>query len=827
MCRNPHNLRADSPVEIAAFGGDNAPHPISLGAQDCICQIITLNQPFRALRIGLPTWSAADCALTLSLHRAEPIMEELHIGDLLFHTRITDICDCEIRTVMPDRVFEPGTYALVLTEGGNGRGGHPGVWCFDSAVSDSSLFVNGVPTEGELQVFWQFTCTPIQPFGVIDDSGVIRPTKREKQLAARRFAEYLSDLSRFPTEITVGGVKYRGLADGFTLLSTEKQEEKDKILHHLTLRHESGLLYHLHATHYPDYAAYDWTAELENPTDAPSPRISDWLIASPTYPISNPLLRGIYGDGGFHHDPYAPYSVQLNDSTLTYTSPSGRSTYNRFPYFDLSGGAGGVIFVLGWPGKWRASFLASGNLLRIEGSQQALSTPIPPHARLISPLALFLEYGGNDQSRVTNLWRHFFIDCQMKREGDSLFAPHVSGGTSWLYAEMKDATDDNQIDGIRQYVTHGVPIDYWWMDAGWYYKTEEESLDVWLPVGTWVVDRKRFPSGMRAISDFGHANGVKTLLWFEPEITRLRDDELGSTSIRKEWIVPGSRTRLVDIGNDEFRDFMLERVFTVLDEGNIDLYRQDYGIAFPTDEMHAADAPGTSGYVENRTYQGYYDYLDRIAARYPSMMLDACAAGGGRNDLTTMRRCVPLHKTDADYSDYTMKTAMHQSLFAWLPYFGTPLSGPGPSMRTPDLYTVRCNYVPFLALGADVAHPELVDWEMYRRLYAEWSAVKDDFYSDYYPLLPWSGGKDAWRGWQFIDPEKGRGFFQLFRDSESTDKSKVVRLQGLSRRARYRLIDLDGGEDSVLSGSALSLDGLRVALPPRASKIYLIRKEEE
>ena len=51
------------------------------------------------------------------------------------------------------------------------------------------------------------------------------------------------------------------------------------------------------------------------------------------------------------------------------------------------------------------------------------------------------------------------------------------------------------------------------MDAGWYPANETG----WPKTGTWEVDTKRFPGGLRAISDHAHAKGVKTIVWFEPE----------------------------------------------------------------------------------------------------------------------------------------------------------------------------------------------------------------------------------------------------------------------------------------------------------------------
>ncbi len=77
---------------------------------------------------------------------------------------------------------------------------------------------------------------------------------------------------------------------------------------------------------------------------------------------------------------------------------------------------------------------------------------------------------------------------------------------------MIGANEANQIMHIDRYLEESLKIDYWWMDAAWYIQQQG-----WPQVGTWEVDPKRLPRGLRPISDHAHANGLKTLLWFEPE----------------------------------------------------------------------------------------------------------------------------------------------------------------------------------------------------------------------------------------------------------------------------------------------------------------------
>ncbi|MFV1968759.1 MAG: alpha-galactosidase [Pirellulaceae bacterium] len=51
------------------------------------------------------------------------------------------------------------------------------------------------------------------------------------------------------------------------------------------------------------------------------------------------------------------------------------------------------------------------------------------------------------------------------------------------------------------------------MDAGWYVHDGAG----WPKVGTWEVDKKRFPGGLKAVTDHAHAKGAEVIVWFEVE----------------------------------------------------------------------------------------------------------------------------------------------------------------------------------------------------------------------------------------------------------------------------------------------------------------------
>ena len=98
-----------------------------------------------------------------------------------------------------------------------------------------------------------------------------------------------------------------------------------------------------------------------------------------------------------------------------------------------------------------------------------------------------------------------------------MLGPQMAACSSHQFGEMVNANETNQMLFVDRYLEEKLPLDYWWMDAGWYVMDSKDHPWGWPCTGTWEVDTRRFPHGLRAISDHARARGVKTIVWFEPE----------------------------------------------------------------------------------------------------------------------------------------------------------------------------------------------------------------------------------------------------------------------------------------------------------------------
>ena len=72
----------------------------------------------------------------------------------------------------------------------------------------------------------------------------------------------------------------------------------------------------------------------------------------------------------------------------------------------------------------------------------------------------------------------------------------------------------------------------------------------------------------------------------------------------------------------------------------------------------------------------------------------------------------------------------------------------------------------------------------------------------------------------------GEGLVQVFRRSESPFIEAWFRLSAIDSEGRYEVEDLDSGTTAVMTGSALSEEGLAVALPERSSAAVFIYRRK-
>jgi alpha-galactosidase len=571
---------------------------------------------------------------------------------------------------------------------------------------------------------------------------------------------------------------------------------------------KTGLEVRCASVEYRDFPTVEWTLHFKNTGPSDSPVLSSIQALDAVFPRGAGLPVLHYFDGGYcgpqaYKPQEAVFSKENGGLALT---PGGRGSDRYLPYFNLEIGDGGVIAAIGWPGQWRFETAEeNGGRQRLKAGQELARFRLHPGEEVRSPLIALQFWKGGDWIDAQNVWRRWMIAHNMPLRDGRPLAPQLAGCSSHLFNEMLGASEENQVQFVTRHAAEGLRLDYWWMDAGWY-----PNDGGWWNTGTWEVDTRRFPRGLRAISDVAHQKGMKTIVWFEPErVTKgtwLWDHH-------PEWLIgqdPG--VRLLNVGNKEAWRWLVDHVDRVITEQGIDLYRQDFNIN-PLAIWRASDPPDRQGITEIRYNEGYLAFWDELRRRHPGMLIDSCSSGGRRNDLETLRRAVPLLRSD-DIGVPVNEQCHTYGFASWVPYWGTG-AGTVP-------YQFRSCMGWHMTIGPD-ARKKDEDYAGAVRLTGQWREVADRYLGDYYPLTPYSLSEHDWMAFQFNRPEPGDGMVLAYRRSSCDGPERRFRLRGLLEDARYEVRDLDAAPDAArrFGGRELMGEGLPVALPERPSAAVL------
>lgn len=582
----------------------------------------------------------------------------------------------------------------------------------------------------------------------------------------------------------------------------------------------TGLEVRCVAVDYSDYSVIEWTVYIKNKGTNSTAILKDIQGLDTRFGKRSAggefVLHGNKGDWNAAES-YEPYKeILCPNSSKRFAASGGRPTNGPggWPYFNLQMPGGGVIIAVGWPGQWASSFVRDEkNGIQILAGQELTYLSLNPGEEIRTPLIALQFWQGNEVAGAQNLWRRWMMAHNLPRTADG--KPPVPmyifcDGGFFPGLNVDESGEKQFIDTLMK---QNIKIDYWWIDAGWY-----PCEGNWPNTGTWEYDKTRFPNGIKAISDYVHARNMKLIVWFEPE--RVGDNNSWLARNHPEWLLGN---RLLNLGNPEANRWATDHFSRFITEQGIDLYRQDFNID-PLNFWRTNDSLDRQGITENLYVQGYLAYWDELRRQHPGMLIDACASGGRRNDLETMRRAVPLLRSDYQAFDGRLSFAAGNQghtygISSWFPFYGHGVYKSEKHMP----YYVRSHMSPSLGICADVRKPG-IDWHQYRLLVSQWRQVVDCMLGDYYPLTPYSLELDEWIAWQFNRPEQGDALIQAFRRDICVESTMTFHLNGLNPAMQYEVTNLDAEGSVKISGKDLMEKGMTIEIKDKPGSALITLK---
>lgn len=527
--------------------------------------------------------------------------------------------------------------------------------------------------------------------------------------------------------------------------------------------------------------------------------------------------------------------LPLPSTPVRIESRVGRSGHST-PFFLVENRATGQIAAggLAWSANWAAEFTAEQGAGGIgSGGEALLSFRIGPTApspqRILAP-----------GETVESPWAHLgFFSCGLDGAVQawhahlrrSVLSPEVPGREG-LVAYNHWGYTGHEMDGekLRREVDVAAEAgaEVFIVDAGWY---GDKGSDWWKTAGDWGFG-SRLPDGLGPVFDHARGKGLLCGLWVDLE--RMGSESRAARE-HPDWLQKchGKPTPNgdMDLGNPAAVEH-LERTLCGLIEGlGLDLFRLDYNTR-PWEGGQAQREGGREN-VHFRYYENVYALYGRIRARYPRLIMENCAGGGGRADLGMVALFSHTWVTDWPRMPRWARILNGMSM-ALPPERIDRCAGVGQAAHEAGGLETHLRASMFSRLTLSGLYPQagLANGDMmeavkrFVRLYKEFVR----------PLLPAcrvfhhtpvlrGSEPEGWAVLEYAAEDRSRAMAGLFRLAGPAAVRRRFRPRGLDAARRYRVRFDSTGDAAVMDGAALRAEGLSIRLPhPLSSELILFEE---
>ena len=383
-------------------------------------------------------------------------------------------------------------------------------------------------------------------------------------------------------------------------------------------------------------------------------------------------------------------------------------------------------------------------------------------------------------------------------------------------------------------------IELFVLDDGWFTNRDDDFGGL----GDWEVNTAKLPSGLGGLARRINELGMDFGLWIEPEMvnpgTRVWDEH-------PEWVLhaPGQPLRpcrhqyVLDFSNPQVVDYLYEQLEQVISSANISYIKWDMNRSM-ADVYSQTTAPERQGCVLHASILGVYRLYDRLTKRFPGILFESCAGGGGRFD-AGMLAFAPQAWTSDDTD------AVERLRIQWGTSLAYPVSSMGSHVSAVPNHQVfrstplkmRADVAYFGTFGYELDATALTEAER-AEVRGQVAFMKDKRaliqFGDQYRLKSPFEGRGNECAWMVVAPDKSEALVAYYRVLQEVNVGRrCVRLAGLEPEARYELREVAAGMEAVeaaggaeagadaLAGVAAAADaavpGCAVSVPAQGQRL--------
>lgn len=370
------------------------------------------------------------------------------------------------------------------------------------------------------------------------------------------------------------------------------------------------------------------------------------------------------------------------------------------------------------------------------------------------------------------------------------------------------------------------------LDDGWFGNRENDFTGL----GDWYVKNwEKLPGGIEGIGEKIHGLGLEFGLWFEPEMVNEDSDLYRS---HPDWILcppervpsPSRNQYVLDFSRKEVVDYIYSMMEAVLTKARVSYVKWDMN-RYITECYSGAKEPWEQGKVMHEYILGVYELYERLIRKFPHVLFESCASGGGRFDPGMLYYAPQVWTSDDTDAMERLKIQYGTSLVYPLSSMGAHVSEtPNQQVGRITPLETRANVAMFGVFGYELdlgglseAQTELVRAQIAFVKKHRGLVMNGDFYR---LSSPFQGNDSAW---MVASEDRTEALVGFYRMSGVPNGGWIrLRLAGLDPDKDYR-VDSDasrlyGGDELMNAGMVIKENKLCGGGGDYSSGVFYLRE---
>lgn len=411
--------------------------------------------------------------------------------------------------------------------------------------------------------------------------------------------------------------------------------------------------------------------------------------------------------------------------------------------------------------------------------------------------------------------------------------PEADGKTLLVGAGM-GAEHDMSVETSKVYIDRMSEMggEVFIVDAGWECPPGRQTE--WGDfTGTNIPNPERYPNGIKELVDYCHKKGMKFGLWSDIEsLGRLCDEYSEHPEWRVENVYGEKAQRFTDLTVSEAAKRVEDELARFIEEYKIDLLRIDYNTDYKEYFNIRDTGTGIKECLNIRHFKEVYRIYSNLKARFPDVVFENCAGGGGRTDLEMMKafnhtwvsdnQCAPLSVMITNGMTVALPPERVDRLFA------------GMNCHNFGSFDLHMRNTMLTHMSLNVISPVTAQMNEKQLSFVKHSvSVYKDFIR---PFLPYAktyhhtpdvavSFSDGFSALEIATPDGERGALAAFNLGSANETVRKICLKGADASKMYEVIFDNNGEKVTVSGRELKYEGINIYIHSALSSELILYKE--